>query len=180
MRNKLNLLQSRNKPNLRNRKNKPSLQSRSRRNRRSSNRKRSHRSRSNRRRAKNKTSSNKPKANNSSNMSNRSRLSRMKRRVSSISNSKPMAKRNNHRESTHETVRRIGRDTNTAKVVLVLTTIPGLKKTVGATTTDAESTLTAAIGSMQEHIRRGFTSTMCTSFWERTGYGMQSHTMTLL
>src|SRR5580693_4087512 len=174
MRNKLNLLQSRNKP---------SLQSRSRRNRRSSNRKRSHRSRSNRRRAKNKTSSNKPKANNSSkriNMSNRSRLSRMKRRVSSISNSKPMAKRNNHRESTRETVRRIGRDTNTAKVVLVPTTIPGLKKTAGATTTDAESTLTAAIGSTQEHIRRGFTSTMCTSFWERTGYGMQSHTMILL
>ena len=126
---------------------------------------------------------NKPKASNSSkriNISNRSRLSRTKRRVSSITNSKPMAKRNNHRESTHEMVRRIGTDTNTTKVVLVLTIMPALKKTVGATTTDAESTLTAAIGSMQEHIRRGFTSRTCTSFWERTGSGMQWHTMTLL
>src|SRR5580700_3430390 len=165
MRNKLNLLQSRNKPNLRNRKNKQSLQS-SRRNRRSSNRKRSHRSRSNRRRAKNNTSSN------------RSRLSRTKRRVSSTS--KPTAKRKNHRESTHEMVRRIGTDTNITKVVLVLTIMPALRKTVVATTTDAENTLTAAIGSTQEHIRHGFTSRTCTSFWEQMGSGMQWHTMTLL
>jgi outer membrane biosynthesis protein TonB len=66
------------------------------------------------------------------------------------------------------------------KVILVLTIMPALRKMVGATTTDAGSTLTAAIGSMQEHIRRGFTSRTCTSFWERMGYGMQLHTATLL
>ena len=45
---------------------------------------------------------------------------------------------------------------------------------------DGGSTPTAAIGSMQEHIRRGFTSRTCTSLWERMGYGMQLHTVTLL
>ncbi len=45
---------------------------------------------------------------------------------------------------------------------------------------DVGSILTAAIGSMQEHIRRGFTSKTCTSLWERMGYGMQLHTVTLL
>ena len=82
--------------------------------------------------------------------------------------------------STHETVRRTGRDTNITKVDLVLIIMPVLRKTVGAITTDAENTLTAAIGSMQEHIRHGFTSMTCTSFWERMGSGMQWHTMTLL
>ena len=50
----------------------------------------------------------------------------------------------------------------------------------GALTGNVGNTLTAAIGSMQEHIRRGFTSGTCTSLWERMGYGMQWHTMTLL
>ena len=103
-----------------------------------------------------------------------------KRREKSDTNKKPMAMRNNHKVSTHEMVRKIGTDTNTTKVVLVLTIMPALRKTVGATTTDAGSTLTAAIGSMQEHIQRGFTSRTCTSLWERMGYGMQWRTITLL
>ena len=95
-------------------------------------------------------------------------------------NNKPMAKRNNHRANTHGMVRKIGTDTNITKVVLVLTITPALRKTVGATTAHAGSTLTAAIGSMQEHIRHGFTSGTCTSLWDRMGYGMQLHTVTLL
>jgi hypothetical protein len=55
-----------------------------------------------------------------------------------------------------------------------------LSRMAGATPTDAESTLMAAIGSMQQHIRRGFTNRTCTSLWERMGYGMQWHIMTLL
>jgi len=76
-------------------------------------------------------------------------------------------------------VRRIGRDTNTPKVVSVLIITPALSRMVGATPTDAGSTLTAAIGSMQQHIRRGFTSRTSTSFWEETDYGTQWHTATL-
>ena len=108
----------------------------------------------------------------------RSRLSRTKRKVSSTN--KPMAKRNNHRGSTHGTVRKIATDTNITKVILVLTIMPASRKMAGATTTDAASTLTAAIGSMQGHIRRGFTSRTCTSLWERMGYGMQWPPATLL
>lgn len=77
-------------------------------------------------------------------------------------------------------VRKTSTDTNTTKVILVVTIMPALRQVVGANTTDAGSTLTAAIGSMQEHIRRGFTSKTCTSLWERMGYGMQLHTVTLL
>src|ERR1035441_6153915 len=200
MRNRLSLPQSRNKPNLRNRNSKQSLQSSSRRNRRSSNSKQSlqsssrrnrrssnsklsHRSKSNRRSAKNRTSrnrhSNKPRASNSkkrNNSNSRPRLSR----TSSTNKSKPLAMRNNHKPSTHEMVRKIGTDTNTTKVILALTIMPALRQVVGANTTDARSTLTAAIGSMQEHIRRGFTSRTCTSLWERMGYGTQLHTVTLL
>jgi hypothetical protein len=66
------------------------------------------------------------------------------------------------------------------KVILVPTIMDALRQVVGANTTDAGSTLTAAIGSMQEHIRRGFTSRTYTSLWERMGYGMQLHTVTLL
>lgn len=77
-------------------------------------------------------------------------------------------------------VRKTSTDTNTTKVILVVTIMPALRQVVGANTTDAASTLTAAIGSMQEHIRRGFTSKTCTSLWERMGYGMQLHTVTLL
>jgi hypothetical protein len=50
----------------------------------------------------------------------------------------------------------------------------------GMLLTDAGSTLTAAIGSMQERILRGFTSRTCTSFWERMGCDMQLHIATLL
>ena len=91
-----------------------------------------------------------------------------------------MTMRNNRKASTREMVRKIGTDTNTTKVVLVLTITPALRKTVGATTTDAGNTLTVAIGSMQEHIRRGFTNRTCTSLWERMGSGMQWRTETLL
>src|SRR5580700_12129339 len=201
MRNKINLLRSRNKPNLRDRNSKQNLQSRSRRDRRSSNSKLSHRSKSNKRRAKKRTSrnihsnrlgarnkssstrSNKPKTSNGNtriNVSNRSRLSRTKKGVSNTNSSKPMAMRKNHRASTHGMVRKIGTDTNTTKVVLAVTIMPALRKMVGATTRDVGNTLTAAIGSMQEHIRCGFTSGTCTSSWERMGYGMPWRTMTLL
>ena len=44
---------------------------------------------------------------------------------------------------------------------------------------DVGSILTAAIGSTLEHIHRGFTSRTCTSLWDRMGYGMQLHTVTL-
>jgi len=90
------------------------------------------------------------------------------------------AMRKNHKPSTREMVRKIGTDTNTTKVILVRTIMPALRQVVGANTMDAGSTLTAAIGSMQQHIRRGFTSRTCTSLWERMGCGMQLHTVTLL
>jgi hypothetical protein len=87
---------------------------------------------------------------------------------------------NNHKPNTHEVVRKIGMDTNTTKVILVPTIMDALRQMVGASITDAGNTLMAAIGSMQEHIRRGFTSRTCTSLWERMGYGMRLHTVTLL
>ncbi len=161
------------------------LQSRSKRNRKSSNSRLSHRSKSNKRRAKKRTSRsihNKARASNRKkriNTNSRSRLSRTKRRVSSTNN-KPMPKRSNHRANTHGMVRKISTDTNITKVVLVLTITPALRKTVGANTAHAGSTLTAAIGFMQEHIRHGFTSGTCTSLWDRMGYGMQLHMGTLL
>ena len=88
--------------------------------------------------------------------------------------------RNNHKPNTHEVVRKINTDTNTTKVILAPTIMDALRQVVGANITDAGNTLTVAIGSMQEHIRRGFTSRTCTSLWERMGYGMQLHMVTLL
>ena len=81
----------------------------------------------------------------------------------------------------HGMVRRIssGHEYST-KVDLVPTITPALRKTEGATTRDGGNTLTAAIGSMRDHIRRGFTSRMCTSSWARMGYGTRWHTPTLL
>jgi outer membrane biosynthesis protein TonB len=93
---------------------------------------------------------------------------------------KPKVKRNNHRASSHGTVRKTAPDTNTTKVILVQTITLALWQLAGAPTTDAASTPTAAIGSMQDHIQRGSTSRTSTSSWERMGYGMQWHPATLL
>ena len=184
MRNRLSLLQSRNKPNLRNRNSKLSLQSRNKPNRRNRNSKLSHRSKSKRRRAKNRTSRNRHATSQGPATARKETTATADQdsaeRSSSTNNSKPLAMRNNHKPSTHEMVRKIGTDTNTTKVILVLTIMPALRQVVGANSTDAGSTLTAAIGSMLEHIRGGFTSRTCTSLWERMGYGMRLHTVTLL
>ena len=85
-----------------------------------------------------------------------------------------------HKASTPRMVRKIVVDMNTARANLVLTIMTVSLQPGGAYIMDVGSILTAAIGSMQEHIRRGFTSKMCTSLWERMGYGMQLHTATLL
>src|SRR5580704_16864101 len=97
------------------------------------------------------------------------RLSRPKRKIRI--NIKPKVKRNNHRASSHGTVRKTAPDTYTTKVILVQTITLALWQLAGAPTTDAASTPTAASGS---------TSRTCTSSWERMGYGMQWHPATLL
>jgi len=82
--------------------------------------------------------------------------------------------------NTQKMARKIVADMNTARVNLVLTTMPASFQPGDACIMDVGSILSAAIGSMQEHIRRGFTSKMCTSLWDRMDYGMQLHTVTLL
>ena len=101
----------------------------------------------------------------------RPRRSRTRNRVSSTSK---------HKGSGPTVVRRIVAATSTTKVGLAVIIMPALRQMAGATTTDAGSTLTADTGSMLDPIRRGSTGKTFTSLWEPMGYGMQSHTITLL
>ena len=86
----------------------------------------------------------------------------------------------NHKDSMPRMVRKIVAGMNTARVNLVLTIMPASLQLGDAYIMDVGSILSAAIGSTREHIRRGFTSKMCTSLWDRMDYGMQLHTVTLL
>ena len=87
-----------------------------------------------------------------------------------------MAMRNNHNASTHGTVRknRDGHEYNESR--FGPNHYGRFEEHGGRYYHGHQSTPTAAIGSMQEHIRPGFTNRTCTSFWERTGSGMQWHT----
>jgi len=85
-----------------------------------------------------------------------------------------------HTPSMPRMVRKIVADMNTARVDLALTIILASLKPGDANSMDVGSFLTAAIGSMRERTRRGSTSKMFTSLWDRTDYGMQLHTAILL
>jgi hypothetical protein len=77
-------------------------------------------------------------------------------------------------------VRKIVAAMNIAPVDLGLIIILASLKPVDANSMDVGNFLTAAIGSTLERIRRGSTSKMCTSLWDRMDYGMQLHTAILL
>ena len=119
--------------------------------------------------------------------SNRPRAINSSKRTTSTADqdsAEPTQQANGQAQQSHGPVRTNGQkdspDTNTTRVNLVPTIMLALRQTVGATTTDDGSTLTAAIGSMQDRIQRGFTSRTCTSLWGQMGCGMQLHTVILL
>ena len=154
--------ESRRKPSQRRNRNRPNPQNR--------NRRRKARSNNSSKR----TSNNRWPSPQNRNTCSKSRVSRTNRGNSRVSNTSKL------KGSGPTMVRKIVAATSTTKVGLAVTIMAALKRMEGATTTDAGSTPTAAIGSMQEYTHRGFTSRTCTSSWEQMGYGMQFHTLTRL
>src|ERR1700734_1022138 len=105
---------------------------------------------------------------------------RTTQKLSQLRSSRKPLMPSSHTPSMPRMVRKIVADMYTARVDLALTIMLASLQPGDANTMDVGSFLTAAIGSTQEPIRRGFTSKMCTSLWDLMDYGMQLHTVTLL